>query len=90
MSEDTSSILEIYTLFEQFGSIQKIEKNKPIFKEGERSEDVYLIQSGSVRISKDTESGQILTIRIAGPNTFIGETSVFCEVHLSFRFRTYK
>lgn len=80
MSEDASSILEINTLFKRYGSVQKIGKNKPIFKEGERSEDVYLIQSGSVQISKDTVSGQVLTIRIAGPNTFIGETSVFCEV----------
>lgn len=70
----------IYSLFEQFGSVMKIEKNRPIFQEGERSAEVYLIQSGSVRISKDTENGQILTIRIAGTNTFIGETSVFCEV----------
>ena len=81
LSEDTSSLFGIYTLFEQYGSILKVGKNKPVFEEGERSEDVYLIQSGSVRISKDTESGQVLTIRIAGPNTFIGETSVFCEVN---------
>lgn len=79
MSED-SSFIGINTLFERYGSIIKIGKNKPVFEEGERSEDVYLIQSGSVRISKDTESGQVLTIRIAGPNTYIGETSVFCEV----------
>ncbi|TQR17597.1 Crp/Fnr family transcriptional regulator [Psychrobacillus soli] len=80
MNDNTSSPQGIYSLFEQFGSIHKIEKNRPVFQEGERSEDVYLIQSGSVRITKDTESGQVLTIRIAGPNSFIGETSVFCEV----------
>ena len=50
-----------------------------MFSEGERSEEVYFIQSGSVRISKDTESGRILTLRISGALTFIGETSVFCE-----------
>jgi CRP/FNR family cyclic AMP-dependent transcriptional regulator len=50
-----------------------------VFSEGERSEEVYFIQTGSVRISKDTENGRILTLRITGAQTFIGETSVFCE-----------
>lgn len=50
-----------------------------MFSEGELSEEVFFIQSGSVRISKDTESGRILTLRISGAQTFIGETSVFCE-----------
>lgn len=80
MAENAPISSGIYSLFEQFGSIIKIEKDQPIFLEGERAEDVYLIQSGSVRISKDTESGKLLTLRIAGPNSYIGETAVFCEV----------
>ncbi|TQR20235.1 Crp/Fnr family transcriptional regulator [Psychrobacillus vulpis] len=80
MDENTFSSTGIYSLFEQFGSINKIEKDQPIFHEGERSEDVYYIQSGSVRITKDTESGRILTLKIAGPQNIIGETTVFCDV----------
>ena len=62
--------LSLYSLFEHFGSIIKIEKDRPVFSEGERSEEVYFIQSGSVRISKDTESGRILTLRISGAHNF--------------------
>lgn len=80
MTENAPISSSIYTMFEQFGSIMKIEKDQPIFQEGERATDVYLIQSGSVRISKDTESGRLLTLRIAGLNSYIGETAVFCEV----------
>ena len=79
MKENDVTATNLYSLFEHFGSIIKIEKDRPVFSEGERSEEVYFIQSGSVRISKDTESGRILTLRISGAHTFIGETSVFCE-----------
>lgn len=80
MIDNTPFSNGIYSLFEQFGSVVKIEKDQPIFQEGERAEDIYLIESGTVRISKDTESGKFLTLRIAGPNNYIGETTVFCEV----------
>ena len=79
MKENDVTATNLYSLFEHFGSIIKIEKDRPVFSEGERSEEVYFIQSGSVRISKDTESGRILTLRISGALTFIGEASVFCE-----------
>lgn len=79
MKENNVTATNLYSLFEHFGSIIKIEKDRPVFSEGERSEEVYFIQSGSVRISKDTESGRILTLRISGALTFIGEASVFCE-----------
>jgi len=79
LKENNFTSTNLYSLFEHFGSIIKIEKDRPVFSEGERSEEVYFIQSGSVRISKDTESGRILTLRITGGQTFIGETSVFCE-----------
>lgn len=75
-SSDSQGIL---ALFEQFGANLKVEKERPVFLEGQRAEDVYLIKTGTVRISKDTESGKILTLRISGGGTFIGETSIFCE-----------
>lgn len=71
---------DIYALFEQFGANLKVGKDQPVFLEGEKAEDVYLIKSGTIRISKDSESGKVLTLRITGANTFIGETSIFCEV----------
>lgn len=79
MDSQSSNSQGIYALFEQYGASMKIEKDRPVFLEGERAEDVYLIKTGTVRISKDTESGKLLTLRITGNNTFIGETSIFCE-----------
>ncbi|MEI4769663.1 Crp/Fnr family transcriptional regulator [Psychrobacillus sp. FJAT-51614] len=79
MSEGTSLFEGIHSLFDQFGSIIKIEKDRPIFNEGERSDEVFYIVSGYVRISKDSESGRIFTLKIVGPESIIGETSVFCE-----------
>lgn len=79
MCENTTSFVGIYSLFEQFGSFIKIKKDHPIFHEGDRSEEVFYIQSGAVRITKDTESGRIFTLKIIGSQSIIGETSVFCE-----------
>lgn len=79
MGEEKPSFIGIYSLFEQFGSFIKIEKDRPIFHEGERAGDVYYTVSGAVRITKDSESGRIFTLKITGPQSIIGETSVFCE-----------
>ena len=53
MSENTPLFEGINSLFDQFGSIMKIEKDRPIFNEGERSDEVYYIVSVYVRITKD-------------------------------------
>ncbi|WP_391208118.1 Crp/Fnr family transcriptional regulator [Psychrobacillus sp. L4] len=79
MNENIPSFTGIYSLFEQFGSINKIEKDCPIFHEGERSDEVYFVLEGSVRITKDTESGRLFTLKITGSQCIIGETTVFCE-----------
>ncbi|MFJ7825208.1 Crp/Fnr family transcriptional regulator [Psychrobacillus sp. NPDC096623] len=79
MTEQSSNSQGIHALFEQFGANLKLEKDRSVFLEGQIAEDVYLIKTGTVRISKDTESGKILTLRISGNSTFIGEASIFCD-----------
>lgn len=79
MIEQSSHSQGIHALFEQFGSNLKIDKDRPVFLEGEGAEYVYFIKTGTIRISKDTESGKLLTLRITGNDTFIGETTIFCE-----------
>ena len=79
MNNQSSNSQGIFALFEQYGTNLKLDKERPVFLEGESAEDVYFIKNGTVRISKDTESGKLLTLRITGNNTFIGETSIFCE-----------
>ncbi|WP_225986174.1 hypothetical protein [Psychrobacillus glaciei] len=46
MNRITPSFTRIYSLFEQFGSINKIEKDWPIFHERERSDEVYFVLEG--------------------------------------------
>ena len=70
---------DIAVLFETKGSILKLEKGTTIFQEGERAEHVFLIKSGSIQVSKETESGKELTIRICGKNCLIGESLMFCK-----------
>jgi CRP/FNR family transcriptional regulator, cyclic AMP receptor protein len=66
-------------LFKTKGITLKIEKGSHIFQEGERADHVFLIKSGSVQVSKETESGKELTIRICGKNCLIGESLMFCK-----------
>ena len=68
-------------LFQQHGLSLKIEKDSPIFQEGERAEDIFFIKEGAVQISQQTESGKELTIRICSKGVIIGENSMFCHVN---------
>ena len=80
MNNDTIASPGIRSLFKQYGSLIKLEKDRPVYQEGERSEEIFFILSGSVAINKDTESGKVLTLRVVGPNDYIGETAVFCDI----------
>ncbi|WP_234447667.1 Crp/Fnr family transcriptional regulator [Viridibacillus soli] len=74
---------KIHSLFEEHGTLLKIAKGNHIFLEGERTHDVFFVVSGKVRISKETESGNELTIRICGSNNLIGESTIFCSIGYS-------
>ncbi|MEG0261050.1 MAG: Crp/Fnr family transcriptional regulator [Lysinibacillus sp.] len=79
---------KIHSLFQNNGLFVKAEKGSRIFLEGERAEEIFLIESGTIQISQETESGKELTIRICGSNTMIGEGSLFC--HLTYHSSTAK
>lgn len=65
------------TLFEEHGLLLKVDKGNQIFQEGESAGELFFIQKGSVQISKETENGKELTVRICGPHTMLGECSIF-------------
>ncbi|NLY80309.1 MAG: Crp/Fnr family transcriptional regulator [Lysinibacillus sp.] len=65
------------TLFEEHGLLLKIDKGNQIFQEGESADELFFIQKGSVQVSKETENGKELTLRICGPNSLLGECSIF-------------
>ncbi|ATP39115.1 Crp/Fnr family transcriptional regulator [Solibacillus sp. R5-41] len=70
---------KIVALFHSKGTLIKADKGTHIFQEGEIANHIFLIQSGSIQISKETENGKELTIRICGLNSLIGESLIFCE-----------
>ncbi|WP_042471227.1 Crp/Fnr family transcriptional regulator [Bacillus ndiopicus] len=72
---------EIYLLFEEHGSLVKIDKGNQLFQEGEKAESIFLIKNGKIQLSKETEQGKELTLRICGSNVLIGESSPFCQLN---------
>jgi CRP/FNR family transcriptional regulator len=55
---------------------RKYEKNESIFCEGERSEKLYVISRGVVKISKLTEEGKEQIYRFLFPGDFFGQFSL--------------
>ncbi|MFJ7735925.1 Crp/Fnr family transcriptional regulator [Lysinibacillus sp. NPDC097287] len=78
----------IHALFKNHGIFIKVDKGSKIFLEGERAEEIFFIESGAIQINQETESGKELTMRICGPNSIIGESSLFC--HLIYNSMTAK
>ena len=79
---------KMYTFFKKHGEMIKVEKDSKIFLEGKRAEEIFYIESGSIQISQETESGKELTMRICGSASIIGESSLFC--HLTYNAMTAK
>ncbi|MCT6926093.1 Crp/Fnr family transcriptional regulator [Metasolibacillus sp.] len=72
---------EIFQLFEEHGSLIKIDKGHQLFQEGEKAHHIFLIKSGIIQLSKETEQGKELTLRICGDGVIIGESSPFCQLN---------
>lgn len=70
-----------FNLFTSHGLPIQIEKGSFVFREGERAENIFFVTSGAIQISKESESGKELTIRICGPNSVFGESALFCDIH---------
>lgn len=73
---------KIAALFQSKGTLVKANKGTHIFQEGELANHIFFVQSGSIQISKETESGKELTIRICSANSLIGESLMFCNHQL--------
>ena len=64
-------------LFGKFG--QTIEAGKIIFKEGEEGEQMYIIQSGKVKVSRSI-GGKEQVLAIMGKGDFVGEMAIVNRV----------
>jgi len=66
---------ELKLFFDEKGIMESFEKGKPIFKEGLRSNIIYLLVNGVVKCHKMDEDGKELITGIYSPNDFLGFTS---------------
>lgn len=65
-------------LFQEKGTVVNVNKSAQLFQEGSLADQLYFVKNGTIQISKETESGKELVIRICGEQTLIGETTIFC------------
>ena len=58
--------------------IRKTSKGTFLYQEGLPANEVFIIQSGKIKISKITPDGRELTLRLCSKGELIGELSMFC------------
>ena len=63
------------------GTYLSFKKGASIFQEGDAAENLFLIKDGTVQISKQTDTGKELTIRLCSSNSLIGENIAFCKLN---------
>jgi len=73
VSEDLASLLR------SIGSKRIVEKDTFLFQEGEDANELYLIKSGIIQISKLTLDGDELYLRLSKKDDIIGELTIFIE-----------
>lgn len=61
------------SLFARFG--QELPAGEILFREGEQGRHMYVLQSGSIRITKNTSDG-VKTLATLGPGEFFGEMAI--------------
>jgi CRP-like cAMP-binding protein len=64
-------------LFNTVHHIRKIEKGTFLFQEGSSAEELYIVQSGILQISKIIPDGRELTLRMCSRGDFVGELDLF-------------
>ncbi|WP_103069410.1 response regulator [Aquimarina sediminis] len=78
ISEDSSGLRnlnELKNFFDDHGEISEFKKGKTIYKEGEHSNNIYLILKGVVKSHKMDESGKELITALYKADDFLGFTS---------------
>lgn len=64
-------------LFDTVNHIKKIEKGTFLFQEGSIADELYIVKSGILQISKIIPDGRELTLRMCSRGDFLGELNIF-------------
>ena len=65
--------------------VLQLQKNIPVFSQGDRADAIYFIQSGSVKVTVLSAQGKQAVLAMLGPHDFFGEG---CLVGQPFRIST--
>jgi CRP-like cAMP-binding protein len=69
--------VKLTQLFDTVHHMKKIEKGTFLFQEGSVANELYIVQSGIIQISKIIPDGRELTLRMCSKGDFIGELDLF-------------
>lgn len=69
--------VKLAQLFDTVHHIKKIEKGTFLFQEGSTANELYLVQSGVIQLSKIIPDGRELTLRMCSTGDFISELDLF-------------
>ncbi|MBL4952377.1 Crp/Fnr family transcriptional regulator [Neobacillus sp. YIM B02564] len=64
-------------LFELVHYVKKMKKGDFLFREGSHAEELFIVQSGVLQLSKIIPDGRELTLRMCSHGDFIGELNLF-------------
>lgn len=78
MQPFTEISAELKELLQTSHQTRKIEKGTFLFQEGMMANELFIVQSGLVQISKIVPDGRELTLRMCSQGDLIGELSLFC------------
>ncbi|MFO1445525.1 Crp/Fnr family transcriptional regulator [Bacillus sp. Bva_UNVM-123] len=70
---------ELTKIFKTSHHKRKIEKGTYLFQEGMLANELFIIQSGIIQISKIVPDGRELTLRMCSKGDLIGDLSLYCR-----------
>ncbi len=68
---------DLTELFQSIHHIQRVEKGSLLFQEDSFTNELYIIQSGLVQVSKIIPDGRELTLRMCSKGDLVGELALF-------------
>lgn len=77
MQSFTEMPVTLTRLFDTVHHIKKIEKNTFLFQEGLAANELFIVQSGVIQLSKIIPDGRELTLRMCSKGDLIGELDLF-------------
>lgn len=77
MQTITDLSTELTEMFQSIYLIKKMEKGTFLFQEDSLADELFIIQSGNVQVSKIIPDGRELTLRMCSPGDIISEVSLY-------------